>query len=67
VREVQKYEGFTCGVELSFSSEGRVYLYQQRTEWYQNWEDILSELDAAVDEESEDEDSGPIAGYFSNN
>jgi hypothetical protein len=66
LREIQKYEGFTCGLELSFALDGRVYLYQVRTEWYRAWEDILSELDAAADEENE-EDEGPISGYFSNN
>jgi len=67
LREIQKYEGFTCEVELSFSLNGRVYLYQLHTYWYTAWEDILSEIDAAVDEEPEEEDEGPISGYFSNN
>jgi len=66
IREIQKYEGFTSEVELSFALSGRVYLYHLRTEWYQNWQSILTELDAATDEEPE-EDEGPISGYFSNN
>lgn len=65
IREVQKYEGFTCAVEMSFSQDGRVYVYRMQTEWYGTWEDILAEIDAAADEQEEDE--GPISGYFSNN
>jgi hypothetical protein len=65
IAELQKYEGFTCLVELSFSLENRVYCYQLQADWYRAWEDLLSEIDAVTDEEEEDE--GPIAGYFSNN
>ncbi len=65
LREVQKYEGFTSVVELSFAIEGRSYLYRLSTEWYGAYEDILSDIDAVTDESSEDE--GPISGYFSNN
>ena len=65
VREIQKYEGFTALVELSFAIEGRNYLYRLNTEWYGAWEDILAEIEAAADEA--DEGEGPISGYFSNN
>ena len=64
LRQLQAYEGFTCSVELSFSVEGRVYVFELRTEWYEAWSDILAELDAAVEEEPED---GALGGYFSNN
>jgi hypothetical protein len=66
LRDIQKYEGFTCEVELSFALDGRVYLFQMQTDWYRAWEDILSEIDSAVDEDIQ-EDEGPIPGYFSNN
>jgi hypothetical protein len=66
IREIQKYEDFTCAVELSFSHEGRVYIYRLQTDWYGAWEDILAEIEAAADEHAE-EDEGPISGYFSNN
>lgn len=65
LRDIQKYEGFTSVVELSFAIENRGYLYRLNTEWYGAWEDILSEIEAATDEEEEEE--GPISGYFSNN
>jgi hypothetical protein len=65
LREIQKYEGFTSVVELSFAVDGRSYLYRLNTEWYEVWEDILTEIDAAAEES--DEEEGPISGYFSNN
>jgi hypothetical protein len=65
IREIQKYEGFTSVVELSFAVDGRSYQFRLNTEWYEAWEDVLSEIDAVTDEQ--DEEEGPISGYFSNN
>lgn len=65
LRQLQGYDGFTCSLELSFAMEGRIYLYETHTDWYQGLNDILAELDAAADEESDEE--GPIGGYFSKN
>jgi hypothetical protein len=66
LRELQAYEGFTCAIELSFDLEGRVYLFEVRTEWFQSLNDVLNEIEA-VTEEEEDDDHGPIGGYFSKN
>lgn len=67
LRELQPYEGFTCEIELSFYLEGRVYLFELRTEWYEALNDVLAEIDAATEEIEDDEDHGPISGYFSKN
>ena len=63
LRQLQAYEGFTCSLELSFTLEGQVYLFELNTDWYQAMNDILAELDVAVDDEEEDS----LGGYFSNN
>lgn len=62
LRQLKAYDGFTCSVELSFSLEGREYLYEVHAEWYQALNDIAVELDAAFHEE--DEDSGGSMGRF---
>jgi hypothetical protein len=67
LRELQAYEGFTCSLELSFDLESRVYLFELRTAWYQTLRDILAELELSAEQEEEDEDQGPIPGYFSRN
>jgi hypothetical protein len=63
INELRIYEGLTCAVELSFDFENRIYLFEVQTEWYEEWHEILDEIEAAaptgVDE------SG--YGYFSNN
>jgi hypothetical protein len=66
LQELQAYEGFTCSLELSFDLEGRAYLFELRTAWYQTLRDILAELELSAEQE-EDEDEGPIPGYFSRN
>jgi hypothetical protein len=66
LRELQAYEGFTCSLELSFDLEGCVYVFELRTEWYQTLRDILTELEVSA-EDDEDEDDGPMPGYFSRN
>lgn len=71
LRDLQKFEGFTCELELSFNHEGHTYVYQARTEWFEEFEDIFA--DVAVGEtdifegEEEEDDEGPITGYFSRN
>jgi hypothetical protein len=66
LRELRAYEGFTSSLELSFDLEGRVYVFELRTAWYQTLRDILAELELSAEQE-EDEDEGPMPGYFSRN
>ena len=65
IHELQKYEGFTSIVELSFSLDGRVYSFQLHADWYSAWEDLLAEIETADDQG--DENENPMTGYFSNN
>ena len=65
LRQLQAYEGFTCSVELSFTLDSEVYLFELRTDWYNSLNDILAELDIATDEDSGEDD--PLGGYFSKN
>jgi hypothetical protein len=69
LKQLQAYEGFTCSLQLSFALEGRLYLFELRTDWYDSMQDILSELEMAADPfTDEEEEEGPIGGgYFSNN
>ncbi len=34
IREMTVYDGFTCALELSFDFEGRIYVFDLRTDWY---------------------------------
>lgn len=65
LREFLAYDGFTSEIELSFDYLDQTYAFQLRTDWYSDYEDLLDEADATIPEEEDDE--GPIGGYFSNN
>jgi hypothetical protein len=66
MRELQKYEGFTSHVELSFHLDGRVYSYRVQADWYREWQDLVEDLDIMSDVEDGDEND-PLPGYFSTN
>jgi hypothetical protein len=53
-------------VELSFDHDGRVFLFDLRTDWYEGLSEILDEIQI-MDAESDDDDDTPISGYFSKN
>lgn len=64
--DLRAYEGSVCAIELSFDHEGRVYLFDLRTEWYDEFSEIQDEIHLLVPDPDEDDDS-PIGGYFSRN
>lgn len=66
LREMRSYEGFTCAIELSFEFEGRVYLFNLRAEWYEEYLDLLEDIDASIPDGDEDEDDS-MGGYYSRN
>ncbi len=66
LRELRAYEGFTHEIELSFDHDGKTYLFQLETDWYREFQDLINELDDTVPDEDEEEE-GPLGGYFSNN
>jgi len=58
------YDGFVCAIELSFDHEGRVFLFDLRTEWYDELTEILDEIQV-LNADAEDDES--MGGYFSKN
>jgi hypothetical protein len=66
LREMRAYDGFTCAIEVSFDRDGRAYVFDLRTDWFEEFNDMLDDIDAAMPD-AEDEDEGPIGGYFSKN
>lgn len=66
LKEMRSYEGFTCQIELSFELATRVYVFDLRTEWYEELTDLVDDLEILGGELS-DEDEEPLGGYFSKN
>jgi hypothetical protein len=63
MREMRRYDGYTCQIELSFDLPPRVYVFDLRTEWFQELSDMLDQIE---DASAEPELPGP-PGYFSKN
>ena len=66
LRDLRAYEGFTCALELSFDFEGRIYLFNLRSDWYEEYLDLLEEIDASAPDDDEGDDDS-MGGYFSRN
>jgi hypothetical protein len=66
--DLRGFAGSTCSIEMAFDYEGRMYVYELVTEWFQTFLD-LSELLLAASSEDDDEDDadGSFGGYYSKN
>ena len=67
LRDLRAYDGFTCAIELSFDQNGRVYMFELRTEWYDEFSELLDEIDSSIPDPDDEGDEGTIGGYFSKN
>jgi hypothetical protein len=67
LNDMKIYDGFTCAIELSFDHEGLTYFFELHTEWFDEVNSILSELDLAPLGEDPDEDDESYGGYYSKN
>lgn len=66
LKEMRAYDGFTCALELSFGHEDRTYMFEVRTEWYQDFSSIMDDVDM-LGGDITDEDDNTMGGYFSKN
>jgi hypothetical protein len=66
LNDMRVYDSFVCAIELSFDHDGRVFLFDLRTDWYEDLSEILDEIQI-MDAESDSDDDTPITGYFSKN
>jgi hypothetical protein len=64
IEELGLYEGFTCAIEMSFDYDNRIYVFDLETEWYEEWHEIMDEIEDAL---PEDENPGGPYNLYSNN
>jgi hypothetical protein len=65
LNDLRPYEGSVSAIELSFDHEGRVYLFDLRTEWFDEFAELIEDIQLLVPDPSDDD--SPISGYFSRN
>jgi hypothetical protein len=67
LRDLRVHEGVTCSLELAFDHHARMYVYEIRPDWYDEFLSIGDEIEVHLPaKETEQEDDGSF-GYFSNN
>ena len=64
LRRLKVYEGFTSAIELSFDFDGCTYLYEATAPWYDEYLDLLDDIDDSIEMTEEPPSMG---GYFSQN
>ena len=64
LREMRGYGGFTCQIELSFDLAPRIYVFDLRTDWFEDLNEMLHRIDDAREDQDDEE---PLHGYFSKN
>ncbi|MBV6430312.1 MAG: hypothetical protein IANPNBLG_00421 [Bryobacteraceae bacterium] len=72
LKELRSYEDFTCAIELAFEIQGRFYVYDLRTEWYEELLDLMEQIDSAasvgdLDDDDDDDEDNEEGRYFSRN
>jgi hypothetical protein len=66
LRELRIYAGVTCSLELGYSYDSRLYVYEVQPDWYDEFCTIEEEImERLAGDEPEVDDS--LGGYFSNN
>jgi len=68
--ELRAFVGSTCSLEMAFDYEGRMYVYELVTDWFQTFVDVSELLMAASssgDSEEDDESDSSFGGYYSKN
>jgi hypothetical protein len=66
LRKLRAYEGQTCSLELAFNHDSRLYVYEMRPDWYEEFLSIEDEIAASITEDELDEGDS-LGGYFSKN
>ena len=66
IKELRAYAGFTAVIELSFDQPDRIYIFEVRTDWYTEFEDMLDEIETFGGIEDDEPLSGS-SGYYSRN
>jgi hypothetical protein len=65
LRDLRIYAGVTCSLELAFSYDSRLYVYEVQPDWYDEFCTIEDEIMEHMAGEEPEGDS--LGGYFSNN
>lgn len=66
LRDLRIHSGVTCSIELAFSHDSRLYVYEVQPDWYDDFCAIEDEVMERIAGDEHDEGDS-LGGYFSNN
>jgi hypothetical protein len=67
LRELRVHEGVTCSLELAFDHNSRMYVYEIRPDWYDEFLSIGDEISVHLPAAGTERQDDGSFGYFSNN
>ncbi|HEY3826910.1 MAG TPA: hypothetical protein VGL82_20270 [Bryobacteraceae bacterium] len=67
--KAQKHIGETCSIELAFSHDSHLYVYEMSPDWYDDFVDACDEISSVLpmDDAGEGTGNDGLGGYYSNN
>jgi hypothetical protein len=67
LRGARGYQGVTCSLELAFDHHARMYVYELRPDWYEEFLGVCDEVASRLPVEEEEEEDDSLGGFYSNN
>ena len=67
LRDLRGHDGLTCSLELAFDHNGRMYVYEIRPDWYDEFLVIGEEINAHLPGGALTDGDDSLGGYFSKN
>jgi hypothetical protein len=70
LKAMRGYTGFTCQIQLSFDSASRTYVFDLRTDWFNDLNDLIDHIEEFCEDEEDEEDVDDLplgGGYFPKN
>ncbi len=67
LRSYRTYDGITCALELAFDHQSRMYVYELRPDWYEEFVALCDEISMELPVDDDDEADTNLGGFYSNN
>ena len=65
--DLRAFIGSTGSIEMAFDYQGRMYVYELMTDWFQTFIDLSELVMAASSPDDNDDDEDSFGGYYSKN
>ncbi|HLH43450.1 MAG TPA: hypothetical protein VKV74_10715 [Bryobacteraceae bacterium] len=68
LKGMRGYTGFTCQIQLAFDLAARIYVFDLRTDWFNDLNEIIGRVEESYDEDEDENGDFPLGGgYFPKN